>query len=152
PVTVLVRADVPVKPFSGAGLLAGVRSPRQVAEKAKEKPKEAAVLFESGEVAAWYKSNGWTYPVQGPSASGLGAVQQFFEALGLTPPPRVQLKDKEVTFQGNVRDSNLRHTLEVFTEEKKPIYASGVSDQPWLEVSRVKLKGRIAQLMLTVPS
>src|SRR5262249_47872606 len=52
----------------------------------------------------------------------------------------------------NVRDSNLRFTLEVFTEEKKPIYAHAVSDQPWLEVSRPRLKGRNAQLMLTVPS
>ena len=26
----------------------------------------------TGAVADWYKSNGWTYPVQGPSASGLG--------------------------------------------------------------------------------
>jgi hypothetical protein len=150
--TVVVRAEVPVTPFPGTSLLAGARSPRQVAEKAKDKPKEAAVLFENGEVAAWYKSNGWTYPVQGPAASGLGAVQQFFEALGLTPPPRIQLKDKEVTFQGNVRDDHLRFTLEVFTEERKPIYAHAVSDQPWLEISRVKLKGRSAHLTLRVPS
>src|SRR5262245_14348969 len=152
PVTIAVRVEVPVKPYPGTSVLAGARSPRQVAEKAKEKAREAAVLFENGDVAAWYKSNGWTYPVQGPSASGLGAVQQFFEALGLTPPPRVQIRDREVTFQGNVRDSNLRHTLEIFTDEKKPIYAHGVSDQPWLEVSRAKLNGRVAQVTLTVPS
>src|SRR5262249_14254599 len=78
PVPVVVRAEVPVTPYPGAGVLAGARSPRQVAEKAKAHPKEAAVLFESGEVAQWYASNGWTYPVQGPPSSGLGAVQQFF--------------------------------------------------------------------------
>src|SRR5262249_18431589 len=49
-------------------------------------------------------------------------------------------------------ESNLRHTIEVFTEEKKPIYAHGVSDQPWLEVSRAKLNGRVASITLTVPS
>ncbi len=82
-----VRAQVPIQPFP-SGVLAGAHSPRQVAEKARAHTKEAAALFESGAVAQWYRSNGWTYPVQGPSASGLGAVQQFFEALGLTAPPR----------------------------------------------------------------
>jgi hypothetical protein len=74
---ITVRAEVPVKPFP-PGLFAGAKTPRQVAEKAKANPKEAAVLFENGAVAEWYKMNGWTYPVQGPAASGLGAVQQFF--------------------------------------------------------------------------
>jgi len=109
---VTVRAEVPVKPYPGNGVLAGAKSPRQVAEKAKAHPKEAAVLFEKGEVAEWYKSNGWTYPVQGPSASGLGAVQQFFEALGLTPAPKVTISDRSVSLQGNAGDNNLRHVLE----------------------------------------
>ncbi|MGH7169577.1 MAG: hypothetical protein ACRELG_04780, partial [Gemmataceae bacterium] len=65
---VTVRAQVPVKPFP-SGALAGAKSPRQAAEKAKTNSKEAAVLFENGAVADWYKANGWTYPVQGPSAS-----------------------------------------------------------------------------------
>ena len=42
-VTVLVTAEVPAKPFT-EGVLAGAKSPRQVAEKAKAAPKEAAVL------------------------------------------------------------------------------------------------------------
>ena len=87
---VVVTAKVPVKPFPGR--CAGRRDDAaQIAEKAKATPKEAAVLFENGAVGRWYKANGWTYPVQGPAASGLAAVQQFFEALGLTPPPKVQL-------------------------------------------------------------
>jgi hypothetical protein len=80
---VTVRAEVPVEPFAG-GVLAGADSPRQLAEKARVAPKEAAVLFESGLVRKWYEENGWDYPIQGAQASGLGAVQQFFEALGLT--------------------------------------------------------------------
>ena len=60
---------------------ARARSPRRP----RPTPRRRAPLFESGAVASWYKDNGWTYPVQGPAASGLGAVQQFFEALGLTP-------------------------------------------------------------------
>src|SRR5262249_36495145 len=38
--TVVVRADVPVKPFP-EGVLAGALSPRQLARQAKAKPKEA---------------------------------------------------------------------------------------------------------------
>ena len=84
---VAVKAEVPVLPFAD-GVLAGAVTPRQLAEKALKQPKEAAPLFESGSVATWYRKNGWAYPVPGPAASGLGAVQQFFEALGLTKPPR----------------------------------------------------------------
>jgi hypothetical protein len=146
---VVVRAEAPAKPFPD-GVLGGARSPRQVAEKAKAHPKEAAALFEDGSVAAWYKENGWTYPVQGPSASGLGAVQQFFEALGLTPPPKVRISDRAITLQGSPGET-LSYALEVRSEEKRPVYAHGVSNQSWLEVSRANLNGRVATLNLQVP-
>jgi hypothetical protein len=148
--TVVVHAEVPVTPFP-PGILGGARSPRQVAEKAKANPNGAAALFESGAVAQWYKSNGWTYPVQGPSASGLGAVQQFFEALGLTPAPKVDISERKITLRGNPGDP-LRHSFDVSSEEKKPVYAHGMSNQPWLEVGRPKLNGRVATIHLNIPS
>lgn len=148
--TVTVRAEAPVKPFP-AGVLGGAKSPRQVAEKARANPKEAAALFERGEVAAWYKSNGWTYPVQGPAASGLAAVQQFFEALGLTPAPKVAISVKSIALTGNPGEP-LRYVIEVKTEEKKPIYAHGTSNQPWLEVGRPKINGRTAAVPISVPT
>jgi hypothetical protein len=148
--SVVIRAEVPVKPFA-EGVLAGATSPRKVAEKAKASPKEAAPLFENGAVAKWYQENGWTYPVQGPAASGLGAVQQFFEALGLTPPPKVAISEKSVALRGNPGEQ-LRHTLEVKTQEKRPVYAHGVSDQSWLEVGRPRLNGRIATIPLAIPN
>ncbi|HEV3262805.1 MAG TPA: hypothetical protein VG013_38580 [Gemmataceae bacterium] len=148
--TMTVRAEVPVTPYPD-GVLAGARSPRQVAEKAKASPKKAAVLFEKGAVAEWYTSNGWKYPVQGPAASGLGAVQQFFEALGLTPPPKVDISERSVTLRGTVGDS-LQHALQVQAQEKRPVYAHGSSDQPWLEVGRPRLNGRTATIPLSVPS
>ena len=148
--TVTVRAEVPIKPFPD-GVLGGAKSPRQVAEKAKANPKEAAALFERGDVAAWYKSNGWTYPVQGPAASGLAAVQQFFEALGLTPAPKVAISVQSIALTGNPGEP-LRYIIEVKTEEKKPIYAHGTSNQPWLEVGRAKINGRVAALPLSVPA
>jgi hypothetical protein len=152
PVTIRVRCDVPVKPFPGSGPLAGARSPRQVAEKAKANPREAAKVFEAGEVQNWYKANGWDYPVQGPTASGLSAIQQFFEALGLTPAPKVAINHRSVALSGEPGQQNVTFTLEVKTDEKKPVYAHGKSNQPWLEVGRAKLNGRVATISLTVPS
>jgi hypothetical protein len=147
---VTVRAQVPVKPFP-SGVLAGAKSPRQAAEKAKANPKEAAPLFENGTVAEWYKSNGWTYPVQGPAASGLGAVQQFFEALGLTPPPKVEISTNRIELTGNPGEQ-LRYSIEVKSQEKRPVYAHATSNEPWLEVGRAKLNGRVATIGLSVPS
>jgi hypothetical protein len=149
-VTVFVRAEVPPRPYPD-GVLKGALTPRQVAERAKSAPKEAAASFEKGEVAAWYRSNGWTYPVQGPSASGLGAVQQFFEALGLTPPPKVDVSDPSIRWEAAVGTS-LRHALQVRSEEKRPVYAHATSNVPWLEVGRPKLNGRTVLIPLAVPN
>ena len=145
---VTVRAEVPVKPYP-EGVLQGAVTPRQVAEKAKAAPKGAAGHFEKGKVAQWYQDNGWIYPVQGPAASGLGAVQQFFEALGLTPPPKVEVSVRTVHLAGAVGE-RLEYPLEVKTPEKRPVYAYGSSNQPWLQVGRASLQGRIAILPLVV--
>ena len=72
---VLVRAEVPVEPFP-EGVLLGARGMRELARKATDHAREAAPLFESGAVARWYEKNGWNYPVEGPAATGKGAVQQ----------------------------------------------------------------------------
>ncbi|HZT83491.1 MAG TPA: hypothetical protein VFA26_24890, partial [Gemmataceae bacterium] len=138
---VQVRAEVPTKPFP-EGILAGAMTPRQVAEKAKAAPREAATLFESGAVAEWYRSNGWIYPVRGPAASGVGAVQQFFEALGLTPPPRVDISERAVTLEVTA-GAAVKHVLEVTSQEKRPVYAHATSNVPWLEVGRARLNGRV---------
>jgi hypothetical protein len=148
--TVFVRCEVPARPFPD-GVLAGAVTPRQIAEKAKANPKVAAQHFESGAVANWYRSNGWDYPVQGPTGSGVGAIQQFFEALGLTTPPKIEISEETVFFIGDPGD-NLRHSLEIVAKEKRPVYAHAVSNQPWLEVSRVTTGGRRAEIRLAVPA
>jgi hypothetical protein len=148
--TVVVRAEVPVKPYP-SGLLAGAKSPREVAAKAKANPKEAAPIFERGEVAEWYKSNGWTYPVQGPAASGLGAIQQFFEALGLVPAPKVEVSTRAITLTGTPGEP-LSYQVEVKTAEKKYVYASGSSDESWLRVGKPKFKGATATIPVSIPS
>src|SRR5262249_54684680 len=147
--TVVVRLEVPVKPFP-TGALAGALSPRQVAEKAKAQPKEAATLFEQGAVARWYEENGWTYPVQGPAAIGTGAVQQFFEALGLTAPPRAAIRDRALSFHGNPGEQ-LKHALEVKPAENRVVWAHGSSDQSWLVVGRSRPAGRTVSIPVSVP-
>jgi hypothetical protein len=148
-VTIAVRADVPPKPYPN-GVLAGATTPRQIAEKAHTAPKEAAALFESGAVARWFTDNGWTYPVQGPSASGVGAVQQFFEALGLSKAPKVEISPLTLKFRGNVGES-AQAALEVKAQEKRPVYAHAICDQPWLDVSKTVLSGRNAVVQVVVP-
>lgn len=147
--TVVVRVEVPPQPFP-EGVLAGALSPRQLAEKAKSQPKQAAAFFETGKVAQWYKDNGWTYPVRGPVATGVGTVQQFFEALGLTSAPKVEISAPTVSLRGKVGE-RVNYLLHVKTQEKHPVYASAASDQPWLEIGHVKLHGRSATLPLVVP-
>ncbi|HYT87535.1 MAG TPA: hypothetical protein VEL76_02345 [Gemmataceae bacterium] len=147
-VTVTVKAMVPARPFP-EGVLAGATTPRQIAEKARDAPKDAARFFESGAVARWYAENGWTYPVQGPSASGLGAVQQFFEALGLAKPPRVEITQEAISLQGAPGES-VRQLLQVRTPDKRPVFASATSDQGWLRIGKAILAGPVATLPLEV--
>lgn len=146
--TITVRAEAPVRPFP-TGVLAGALTPREIAQKAKQHPKEAAALFEKGAVEQWYKDNGWSYPVEGPTGSGVGAVQQFFEALGLTKPPKVEVSERELTFFGFV-GQRLEHRLKIRTNEKRPVFAHGHGDQSWLQVGDPKFQGAEVDLPVIV--
>jgi len=147
-VTVVVGVSVPVNPFP-EGVLSGALSPRQLAAKAKQHVKEAAVLIENGAVARWYESNRWTYPVQGPTASGQAAVQQLFETLGLVKPPKVELSEPAVTLRGKP-GQRLEYVVSVVTQEKRAAVAYGASDQPWLTVGRPTYRGQTATIPLIV--
>jgi hypothetical protein len=145
---VQVRIRVPVTPFPH-GALQGAATPRQLAEKARTALPEAARLLEDGSVARWYQANGWAYPIAGPAATGLAAVQQYFEALGLTPPPHVELRNREVTLRGTAGGMTCGQ-LVLGTPEKRPIYAHAQSDQPWLSVGPVECRGPEAVIPLNV--
>jgi hypothetical protein len=149
PVTVTVRVQVPVRPFP-EGVLAGARSPRELAHKAHDAPREAAALIASGAVARWYEANGWTYPVPGPAASGLAAVQQLFEALGLVKPPPVELSEDAVRLTSGPGEK-VEYVLAAVTQEDRAAVAHATSDQPWLHVGPTTFRGRSAFLPLTVP-
>ena len=145
---VTVHLTVPVKPFP-QGVLSGATSPRQLAEKAKAHPREAAALLENGSVAAWYEANGWDYPVQGPTATGIAAVQQFFETLGLVKTPKVELSESAVALNGKPGE-RLEYVLTVLTQEKKAAVAHAISDQPWLTVGKTVFRGQSASIPLAV--
>lgn len=148
PATVKVLVEVSVIPFWG-GCLAGATTPRDVAALAKKSPQESAPWFEQGGVAGWYAVNGWTYPIQGPQASGLGAIQQFFEALGLCKPVKCEIVDKAVLLRGSPGE-RIEGQINVKGLENRPIYAFGTSFVPWLIVGQPKLRGNKGILPLEV--
>jgi hypothetical protein len=145
---VTISVYVPVQPFPG-GVLSGARSPRQAAHKAKDAAKEAAALIESGALARWYEANGWTYPVLGPTATGVAAVQQFLEALGLVKIPTMELSEEAVRLRGRA-GQRLEYSIAVITQENRAAIAHGSSDQPWLSVGPTIFRGRSAFLPLLV--
>lgn len=145
---VVVRFTISVKPFP-QGVLAGAVSPRQIAEKAKAQPKEAAAFFENGTVARWYKENGWDYPVKGPATSGLAAIQQYFEAHGLAKAPKVGINQNQVVLMGAPGET-IRHQLEVRTQEKRSVYALASSSQPWLTIESTPPRGQMAPVSLLI--
>ncbi len=142
---VKVVAQVPVVPFTG-GVLTGARTPREIAEYARKHPKEAAKLFEDGLVGKWYDANGWTYPVKGPTTSGLAAVQQFFEALGLSKPPKVVVDETPIQLRGKPGEI-VKHKIQARSEEKRPIYAIANSPVSWI----VAKPGLTHQNVVTMP-
>src|SRR5205807_8342612 len=134
-----VRMDVGTVPFARPPFV-GVGSPREMAEQMRARPKEAAPVLESGEVQQWFLANGWTYPVSGPTARGVAAVQQFFEAMGLSKPPPVALSDAGLRIEC-VPPGAVRAQVTLSTPVKKWVYAQAESDVPWLTVVTPNISG-----------
>jgi hypothetical protein len=148
-VEVPVRLDLaafgfPTAPFEGAA------SPRQLAERMRADPAAAVPLLENGVVAHWFGINGWVWPVNGPIAPGLAAVQQYFEALGLARPPHVQLEPAVLTFTCTWPE--VAHgEAQLVAAVKKWVYARADSNVPWLRVTTPQISGpRRAVLALEV--
>jgi hypothetical protein len=83
--TLAVTCTVPIVPFAHAPFQ-GCHTPRDLAQAVQKQPQAAVGLFAAGAVKAWYRSNGWTYPVSDATALGNAVVRQYFEALGLPAP------------------------------------------------------------------
>lgn len=138
-VEVAVRMTVaahpfPQPPYKGAG------SPRDLAVRMRGNPKPAVPLLESGEIARWFQLNKWPYPVNGPPAQGMAAVQQFFESMGLAKAPLVRLNETELHLRCNHPESVVGQTT-VVTVDRKWVYARAVSDAAWLRFTTPTVSG-----------
>lgn len=143
-----VIANVPIAAFP-EGCLAGAKSPRDLAEKAKQAPHQAAGLFANGAVARWYAANGWSYPVQGPATDGLAAVQQFFEALGLSKPPKVFVMQPRINLKG-VAGTKLLYQIFVRSKENRAVYAHAKSSTSWCVVKPAVAQGNVVTLPIEI--
>jgi hypothetical protein len=106
----------------------------------KANPRPAIPLLHAGDVARWFEANGWPYPVVGPTAPGMAAVQQLFEGLGLAKPPRVRLTAGEATF-ATEDDDVLHGQVELIADERKWLHAWAESTVPWLRVTTAHASG-----------
>jgi hypothetical protein len=130
-------AEVPVTfdltpiPFPHAPLV-GACTPRELAARMKEMPKQAGELLEKGEVERWFMINGWRYPVQGPSAQGVAAVQQFFEGMGLSKPPPLSVEPSLLEL--SCKAGGAAHgEIQLKTTAKKWVYAFLESGESWIK-------------------
>ena len=97
-------------------------------------------MLHAGEVAAWFAANSWHYPLTEPSAPGVAAVQQFFEALGVASPPAVALSETTMSFTC-VYPEELRGQVLLRTPARKWVYAFVDSDVPWLRILTPSVSG-----------
>jgi hypothetical protein len=134
-----IRMDVGSHPFPRPPFV-GVGSPREMAERMRTQPKPAVALLENGDVQRWFALNGWTYPVEGPPAKGVAAVQQFFEGMGLSKPPPLALSESDVRICC-VPPEVVRGQISLRTPVKKWVYAQIDSDAPWLRVVSPTISG-----------
>jgi hypothetical protein len=134
-----IRMDVGSVPFPRAPFI-GIGNPRELAERFRTQPKQAVALLESGDVQNWFLANGWAYPVTGPTARGVAAVQQFFEGMGLSKPPPLALSEGGLRITC-VPPEAVRAQFTLATPMKKWVYAQVESDVPWLTVLTPEVSG-----------
>ncbi|MBX9680014.1 MAG: hypothetical protein K2X38_14730 [Gemmataceae bacterium] len=121
----LAAQAYPKAPFQGAS------TARELAEKMRKQPKAAGPALESGDIQRWFASNGWKYPVEGTPARGVAGVQQFFEAMGLSRPPLIQVTPR--TLEVGCRwPETKRVSFALQTTSRKWVYATIASDSTWL--------------------
>jgi hypothetical protein len=134
-----IRLDLAAAPFPQAPYQ-GASSPRDLAQRMQKNPKPAVALLESGDVSRWFAANGWSYPVDGEPAKGIGAVQQFFECLGLSKPPPLALSDSELRLQCQ-GDQVTVSQITLRTPSRKWVYAQVDSETPWLRITTPTVSG-----------
>lgn len=138
-VEVPIQVDLTVRgvPFQGFH----VTDPQDLARVMLARPKEGAKWLASGAVRKLFSAEGWDYPLEGrPLAPSLGAVQQYFEALGLSQVPRVSLDAAgfEVTCE---YPEVITRAVTLSTTSKKWVYAFVESGALWLRPREAAVAG-----------
>ena len=131
--------DLVAQPFT-ISPLDGAMSPRDLAGRMKEIPKQVAALIEDGSIARWFAANGWQYPIQGVPAKGIAGVQQFFEGLGLSKPPPLLLEPEEIRLPCRIGET-VRGQVTLLTTAKKWVFARVNADVSWLVPDETEVAG-----------
>jgi hypothetical protein len=124
----------PTGPFRGA------TTPRKLAELMRAHLREAVKALEAGEIEKWFATNGWPYPVVGATYRGLAGVQQLFESLGMSRPPRLALEPEVLDLTSDLGRPAFGEVI-LRTTSKKWVYAQVESNASWLRVPNPSVSG-----------
>jgi hypothetical protein len=134
-----VRLDLGLHPFPKAPFL-DVTTPRELADRMRTQPKQAVPLLESGEISRWFAQNGWAFPIQGRPAQGIAAVQQFFEGMGLSKAPVLEL-DQPVVELHCLINQKVPGQFLLRTESKKWVFAHATCSANWVRLPIEDMSG-----------
>ena len=102
-VEVPLRMDLVAQPFAEAAVSRACGRSAIWRTRCGNSRRSAVPILESGEVQRWFAQNGWTFPVPGTPIKGVGGVQQFFEGMGVSKPPPVQLSQANFVSRASTR-------------------------------------------------
>lgn len=129
-VEVPLQVDYSVQglPFQGYN----VTDAQDLAKLMLARPKQGAKWLADGSVRKLFEAEGWDYPLTGPLAPSLGAVQQYFEALRLSHVPKVSLDAAgfDVTCEF---PEVITRAVTLSTTSKKWVYAFVDSGAMWIK-------------------
>src|SRR4029079_1031261 len=109
-----------------------VSDPQDLARLMLARPKHAAKWLHDGSVRRLFDKEGGDFPLGGPLAPSLGAVQQYFEALKLSAVPRVSLDAAGFDITCEYPEVVTR-AVTLSTTSKKWVYAFVESGALWLK-------------------
>jgi hypothetical protein len=137
-VEVPLQVDYAVQGVQIAGY--SVTDPQDLAKLMLARPKQGAKWLADGSVRKLFESEGWGYPLTGPMAPSLGAVQQYFEALRLSHVPKVSLDAAGFDIECEFPEVITR-AVTLSTTSKKWVYAFVDSGAMWIKPRETAVAG-----------
>jgi hypothetical protein len=135
-----VKLELQARPFALAPYK-GASSPHDLARKMRDNPKPAVELITNGEIALWFASNGWTYPIVGQPAPGLACVQQYFEELGLAKAPVIRISHERIEQTMQINETAVVPIV-LTSVGRKLVYARAETNMPWLKIPSPNISGQ----------